>query len=854
MTADTQVDALNAARRLAEAGVPLFLAPPSSKEKIGFKLPTGWEKSKANPAIVDKWKPGWALCAVMGHVVDAIDVDPRNGGTLEALQEALGGTLPTVYGRASTPSGGEHYLVATMGVRKTQNIVPGVDIQAGNADGVGRGFIFLAPTVRPSKATGEASSYRWEIDPDLGMLLLDGDDSVAGLRELLLSHSKVPDNLAELEYDGPSYDELDDAQKQEADEHVQRMLEYWRTALNDAKDWPEGARDERGRGWEALGFQFAWSLAKMAACPWTLFSEDGAQIAFDTILPFEMADVVAEKWYDGIVGKAAEDAVSPPPWEGRTSAQEDFIAEMRKSVSRPPCDHTNESVVTRWLITQLGAGPLSGLFRRGDEDLVYTPRVGEEGYTVPDNPGDYDGPSQVRRMTPLKLAARVDGSYHVFRRTKNSEEGVVFRKELAERAMADLDRCVNLRRISMVSHTPLVRADGTVLDTPGYDDVSRVLYLPERGLEMVPVPDTPTKVDRDAARDLLLGLLQDFPFISEHDRANYLGCFMLPLLRLVVPPPYQMLIIGAPQRGSGKSLLAELIRTVHGGVFRSEIPAGEEERRKVITSILDGTSAPVVQFDNVSGELKSSTLDGLLTNAVWSDRRLGVSENVVAANDRLWVVTGNNIHIGGDMDRRVLWSTINADLEHPELRPAVTFRYSDLSGWVKEHRGEVIHAMLVLVRAWVVAGRPVEAAPTSDSFGPMLQVLRGVLAWAEVDGVVGHKDSKPERPDLDALEWGTFLDAAQRVMGETSWTVRDLLDKLNDFEDEEHQLFPHELPGKLADTLKMAPHSVSKSLGKMLSSRQGQWCDGMKAVAVSGGGTNKRAVKWTIEDLSHDVL
>lgn len=853
MTAGTQVDSLNAARRLAEAGVPLFLAPPSSKEKIGFKLPSGWEKTKADPSVVDRWKPGWALCAVMGHVVDAIDVDPRNGGTLEALQEALGGVLPTIYGRASTPSGGEHYLVATMGVRKVQNIVPGVDIQAGNAEGVGRGFIFLAPTVRPSKATGEATSYQWETDPDLGMLLLGGDESVGGLRQLLVNHSKVPDNLAELDYDGPAYDELDDAQKQEADEHVQRVLEYWKTTLEDAKDWPEGVSDDRGRSWDGLGRDVAWSLAKMAACPWTLFNEDGARIAFDTITPPEMEDYFASKWYDSIVEKAAEDPVSPPPWEGRTSAEEDFRQELLKSTSRPPCDHTNESVVTRWLITQIGAGPLSGLFRRGDEDLVYTPRVGEDGYVVPDNPHDHDGPSQVRRMTPLKLASRVDGSYHVFRRTKNSEEGVVFRKDLAERAMTDLDRCVNLRRVSLVSHTPLVRSDGTVLDTPGYDDLSRVLYLPERGLTMAPVPDTPTTRERDAARELLLGLLEDFPFISEHDRANYLGCFMLPLLRLVVPPPYQMLIIGAPQRGSGKSLLAELIRTVHGGVFRSEIPDSEDERRKVITSILDGTSAPVVQFDNVSGELKSSTLDGLLTNAVWSDRRLGVSENVVAANDRLWVVTGNNIHIGGDMDRRVLWSTINANLEHPELRPAGAFRYADLSGWVREHRGEVIHAMLVLVRAWALAGRPVDEAPTSDSFGPMLQVLRGVIAHAGIGGVVGHQESKPERPDMDALEWSTFLQAAQRVMGENAWTVRELLAHLSDFEDGE-ALFPYELPGKLADNLKTSPHSVAKALGKMLSSRQGQWCAGLKA--VSGGGGGKHAVKWVIQDskAEYDLL
>lgn len=384
-----------------------------------------------------------------------------------------------------------------------------------------------------------------------------------------------------------------------------------------------------------------------------------------------------------------------------------------------------------------------------------------------------------------------------------------------------------------------------MLDQPGYDVASGVLYLPESGLTVPPVPETPTVGQRDAASALLLSLLEDFPFVSHHDRANYLGCFLLPLIRLLVPPPYQMLIIGAPQRGSGKSLLAQLLRTVHGGVFRSEIPSTEDERRKVITSILDGTSAPVVQFDNVSGELKSSVMDGLLTNKEWSDRRLGVHENIIATNDRLWVVTGNNIHIGGDMDRRVLWSTINANLEHPELRPPQQFRYSDLSGWVTAHRGEIIHAMLVLVRSWVVAGRPVDRAPTSDDFGLMQQVLRGVLAHAGIEGNVGDQQSKPDRPDHEALEWSTFLHAAQRVMGGEKWTVRQLLEG-SEFDDD--AILPHELPGDLADQLRTAPHTVAKSLGKLLSGRQGQWCGGLKAISAGGG--RGKAVKWAIKDVS----
>lgn len=682
---------------------------------------------------------------------------------------------------------------------------------------------------------------------------LDVDVWLARAEELKLADEDQP----KTEFHS-TYDELTEDQQREADAYVERIITHWRELYADAVTWAEDERDDKFRGWEALSRDGAWALARLAACPWTNIDETGAELMYHEVLPAEMAENAdcGGKWYDGIVERAAEKGADAPPWEGRTSAEDDFEAVKQANGKLPPCDHTNEAHVSRWLIGQLGTGPLSGLFRRGDDDLIYTPRVGEDGYEPPENPADHDGPAQVRRMTPLRLASRVDASYHVFRwaakKTKTSKAeqvDMVFRRDLAERVMADLDRCSSLQRVSMVSHTPLARADGSVLDTPGYDAPSRVLYLPESGLDMDPVPDVPSDAELEGARDLLLDMLVDFPFVTEHDQANYLGCLMLPLLRNVVPPPYQMLIIGAPQRGSGKSLLAYIMRAVHGGVFRSEIPREEDERRKVITSILDGTSAPIVQFDNVTGALKSSTMDGLLTNAVWSDRRLGGNENVIVPNDRLWVVTGNNVHIGGDMDRRVLWSTINANLEHPELRPPTQFVHSDLEGWVRDNRASIIRAMLVVIRAWAVSGMPVQEAPTSDSFGRMQQVLRGVMANASMPGELGHTDSKPDRPDLEAEEWSGFLRAVHRVMGEQAWTTRQLLDTLDgaDFDEDGAGLRPDELPGDLADRVRVNPHGVAKSLGKMLSARQSQWSSGLK-VEQSEVKSGKHAVKWVVTD------
>src|SRR5690554_450803 len=138
-----QEAALDHARTLAAAGIPVFCAYPDPDSDIGFRLPKNWHKTTPNPRYVDAWKPGLALCAVMGHGLDLVDLDPRNGG--DAAQ--LNGTMPTVYAVAATPSAGWHGFVASLGVRSKNGVLPGIDIKAG-VDGEGHGFAFIAPTER----------------------------------------------------------------------------------------------------------------------------------------------------------------------------------------------------------------------------------------------------------------------------------------------------------------------------------------------------------------------------------------------------------------------------------------------------------------------------------------------------------------------------------------------------------------------------------------------------------------------------------------------------------------------------------------------------------------------------------
>jgi hypothetical protein len=193
---------LDIAQDLAAAGIPVFVAYPDPDKPGEYRPPKGWQNTTANPAYVGAWRPGRALCAVMGRGLDLVDIDPRNGGDPAALR----GLLPEVLGVAASPSGGEHRFVPSMGVRSRDGVLPGIDVKAGDPEGQGRGFAFIAPTVRVSKTTGERAAYRWVKPPDLTRLNGGGEDGRLAtlVRRAHGSHKQPTDGTASFHQPAPS--------------------------------------------------------------------------------------------------------------------------------------------------------------------------------------------------------------------------------------------------------------------------------------------------------------------------------------------------------------------------------------------------------------------------------------------------------------------------------------------------------------------------------------------------------------------------------------------------------------------------------------------------------------------------
>jgi hypothetical protein len=171
-----------------------------------------------------------------------------------------------------------------------------------------------------------------------------------------------------------------------------------------------------------------------------------------------------------------------------------------------------------------------------------------------------------------------------------------------------------VRFLEGVTETPVLRADGTVLESPGYDRKSGILYVPE--IEFPKVPENPSWEDAKAAAKMLLDVVVDFPFKDLNHQAGWLSALLTPFVRATLGNPGPLFLFDANTAGSGKTLLCDIIAIVGTGrcVGRTTYPSSEEEMDK-ITLAMAMCGAKMVLFDNAAtgSPIGGAALDGALT-------------------------------------------------------------------------------------------------------------------------------------------------------------------------------------------------------------------------------------------------
>lgn len=865
-----QHEALQIAHELVDLGAAVFLATRNHSvpltASMPFHLPGGWQETKAGTGhgYIDRWRPGMALAMVTGIGYDVLDVDPRNGGREGAQELAAAGAWPLSFGQADTPSDGGHYLIARTHLAKGKP-AEGVDLQAGEDDGNGRGFVFLAPTVRISKygpRKGEPVAYRWVTRPTA--VTTDAEQEPTHRKLVEASRlARAPRTTVTV---GPARS----AAMSEDDDLFGPALEAWTPESADRVINGQLAAVRAARAGtvnNALGGA-ARVLGRFVAGGH--LTEDAAVEALEQAL--EAGGVHSDAWNaaNGL-GWTARQVIarglangSGEPWTVAADEAPPVAPGGAPSGPLPAVQGMpsllveSAAVMAYWLQQELGRGPLSGFFLRSGQ-VVHTPRIGEDGYVAPRAADDDNGPVEIRPVTEGQLAARVQYAYRCEKdEDVKSADGkrtgekrrvpALFPKVAASTAVNAPEDMQALRALKGVTLTPMMRADGSVLSRPGYDDASGYLYLPSGGLTVPEVPGVPTDTEVASARELLLRMVADFPFGTPEDRANYLGLLITPLIREMAPPSYKLFGIGAHQPGSGKSLLAQIAQTIHGGVWRTEVPQEEAEWTKATMSILATTSAPLVTFDNVTGVLKSSALAGLLTTSGdLTDRELGSNTRTVTArNDRVWCVTGNNLSLGGDLVRRTILIMINPDMANPETR--TKFVIPDLASWVAAHRGEVLHALLTLVRAWACAGRPCPQRKQSDSFAAWESAVAGILAHAGVPGEFDQESGKRAAGGGDDEGLARVLDHLWERFAGRKWTVAQALEPI--VEDGVFGIESRDwVPAPVLEKLARSEVAGRISLGWWFKNRLGRWVTGLEggSLVIRDEGLERKVQQWRVE-------
>ena len=329
----------------------------------------------------------------------------------------------------------------------------------------------------------------------------------------------------------------------------------------------------------------------------------------------------------------------------------------------------------------------------------------------------------------------------------------VVRNVLAEPNLA-------MPRIDRIVSAPVFAVDGSFDSTPGYQPTAGVFFAPPPGLEVPPIPTTPSAEDVGDALVLIYDdLLVDFPFADAASRAHALAGMLLPFARNMIEGPTPMHLIDAPARGSGKTLLAHVMALPSAGTTAVASEArSEEEWRKRVGSFLS-TGPQVVLIDNLKKHLDSAALDAVLTSDIWVDRLLGRNDRQIRyPNKALWLATGNGVTLSVDLARRTIPISLDANMELPDTRPADSFRHRNLRAWALRSRGNLVWACAVLIRHWIAHGRPDGVTPPLGSFESWTATIGGILEVAHVDGfLIGHDEFR-ETFDPESASWVTFVD------------------------------------------------------------------------------------------------
>jgi len=395
------------------------------------------------------------------------------------------------------------------------------------------------------------------------------------------------------------------------------------------------------------------------------------------------------------------------------------------------------------------------LFRFGSE-VARPRRVLRRGFD-----GEYEYQIEpLRKDTALLQALNYELNFVKFAR-----DGSVVSANLLKATAEHILQCqpgqFPLPPVAGITSTPVMLSDGSIYNTPGYCETTRLYHYPE--VTLPAIEERPTKRDIDRAGELLQEVYCDIPFTHASDKAHALALLILPVLRSLIDGDTPGHFITKPVQGTGATLLANaaiFLKTGRDKVYPQNAPSENAEWQKTILADLL-TGVDFCFYDDCRS-LRSPILATVLTsNGSYKGRKLGGNVMLLVPNRAVWMFVGNNPQISKDLRRRLIDIRIDAEMADPTER--AEFKHPDILPWLKEPgvRAAVIAAIFTLARAWIQKGRP--KSKSMASFQNWAHVIGGIL---DVAGVAGFLESPKDRlVDEQEAETSEFIHclAAHRI-------------------------------------------------------------------------------------------
>lgn len=333
-------------------------------------------------------------------------------------------------------------------------------------------------------------------------------------------------------------------------------------------------------------------------------------------------------------------------------------------------------------------------------------------------------------------------------------------QEMADALLQSEEARTLLPRVDGLINCPVMRVvDGeAVASGIGYDPVTRLLVTGGKTVE---------EVDLVTAKAALLGLLGQFDFQSNGDKARAVGSLLGPGLKAggFLKKGLPADVAEADQSQSGKTFRQKVVAAIYNekvGLVTSRSGGVGSVDESLDQQLIAGR--PFIQFDNFRGRFDSPHLEAFLTAEDSFSCRVPYRGRVSIRPENFFVMlTSNGVDTTRDLANR---SNIIRIRKQPAGFEFTKFPEGDLLAHVRTRQPFYLGCVFAVIRHWHSAGQP-RTDETRHDFREWARVVDWIVqnVFTMCPMMEGHQEAQ-ERVSNPALVWLRNVALVAEQMGD----------------------------------------------------------------------------------------